>query len=331
MDAASLAYFWAALIAFGILVYVVLDGFDLGVGILFGLTRDERHRNQMMHAIAPFWDGNETWLILIGASLFGAFPAIYAIFLAAFYLPVLLLLFGLIFRGVAFEFRNRSLGRRWLWDWGFVLGSVVASFVQGAAVGAMIEELPVVDGRFAGHVLSWLSPFAVFCGIGLVFGYALLGATWLVHKTEGGLRDWAYRRIPWLLMGTLVFAAAAFLFTLDIHLRVANHWPSRQWLLIFVAFGVIAVAGILAGVWLRRDELPFRAAAALFATAFACLAGSFWPYMLPYSVTIADAAAPLASLEFLFYGAGLVVFPVVLAYTIGVYAIFRGKLHDGYE
>ena len=331
MDAASLAYFWAALIAFGILVYVVLDGFDLGVGILFGLTRDERHRNQMMHAIAPFWDGNETWLILIGASLFGAFPAIYAIFLAAFYLPVLLLLFGLIFRGVAFEFRNRSLGRRWLWDWGFVLGSVVASFVQGAAVGAMIEELPVVDGRFAGHVLSWLSPFAVFCGIGLVFGYALLGATWLVHKTEGGLRDWAYRRIPWLLTGTLGFAAAAFLFTLDSHLRVADQWQSRQWLLIFVAFGVIAVAGILAGVWLRRDELPFRAAAALFATAFACLAGSFWPYMLPYSVTIADAAAPLASLEFLFYGAGLVVFPVVLAYTIGVYAIFRGKLHDGYE
>ncbi|MEZ5863897.1 MAG: cytochrome d ubiquinol oxidase subunit II [Geminicoccaceae bacterium] len=331
MDAQSLAYFWAAMIAFSIVVYVVLDGFDLGVGILFGLTPDEDHRAPMMHAIAPFWDGNETWLILIAASLFAAFPAVYAIFLSAFYLPALLLLIGLIFRGVAFEFRERSAGMRPVWDTGFWLGSAVVAFVQGAAIGAMIKELPVVDSRFAGDSWSWLSPFAVLCGFGLVCGYALLGAGWLVHKTDGRVREWAYRRIPWLVLGTLLFMVAAFLVTLDTHLRVADRWAERHWLWLFPILGALAIGGILAGVRLRRDELPFRATVALFLIAFASLAGSFWPWMIPYSVTVLDAAAPLQSLTFLFYGAGLVVFPVVLAYTIGVYAIFRGKLHDGYD
>lgn len=331
MDATSLAYFWAALIGFAIIVYVILDGFDLGIGILFGLTREEGHRVPMLHAIAPFWDGNETWLILIAASLYGAFPAIYAIFLSAFYLPVLLLLVGLIFRGVAFEFRERSERMRGFWDVGFCAGSTVVAFVQGAAIGAMIEELPVVDGRFAGDSFSWLSPFAVFCGIGLVFGYALLGACWLVYKTDGPIREWAYRKIGRLLLGTLFIFAAAFLFTLDTNLTIADRWAERHWLLIFPVLGILAIAGIFAGVHLRRDDLPFRATVALFLAAFASLVGSFWPWMLPYSMTIEEAAAPLASLSFLFYGAGLVVFPVVLAYTIGVYAIFRGKLHDGYD
>ena len=331
MDAVSLAYFWAVLIAVSIVIYVVLDGFDLGVGILFGLTREESHRVPMMHAIAPFWDGNETWLILIAAGLFGAFPSVYAIFLSAFYLPALLLLFGLIFRGVAFEFRNRSERLRGLWDVGFSLGSAVVAFVQGAAIGAMIEQLPVVDGRFAGNSLSWVSPFAIFCGLGLVCGYALLGAGWLVHKTEGPVREWAYRRIVWLLLGTLAFVVGALLVTLGTHLRVADVWAVRQWLLIFPLTGVLAIAGILAGVRLRRDELPFRATVALFLAAFATLAGTFWPWMIPYSVTIEGGAAPLASLTFMFYGAGLVVFPVVLAYTIGVYAVFKGKLHEGYD
>lgn len=331
MDAESLAYFWAALIAFSIVIYVILDGFDLGVGILFGLTPDEDHRSPMMHAIAPFWDGNETWLILIAASLFGAFPAVYAIFLSAFYLPALLLLVGLIFRGVAFEFRERSERMRPVWDIGFWLGSTVVAFVQGAAIGAMIRELPVVDGQFAGNSWSWFSPFAILCGFGLVCGYALLGAGWLVHKTDGRVREWAYRRIPWLLLGTILFMVGAFVLTLDTHLRVADLWAERHWLWLFPVLGLLAVGGILGGVHLRRDELPFRATVALFLIAFASLACSFWPWMIPYSVTVLDAAAPLQSLTFLFYGAGLVVFPVVLAYTIGVYAIFRGKLHDGYD
>src|SRR5918996_353592 len=185
MDPSSLPTFWAAVIGFGILVYVVLDGYDLGVGILFGTTRDERSRAQMMAAIAPFWDGNETWLVLIGAGLFGAFPMVYAILLPAFYLPLALMLLGLIFRGVAFEFRYRSERMRGVWDIGFCLGSMVVAFVQGAALGTMVQELPVDDGQYAGGSFDWLTPFSVLCGVGLVVGYALLGASWLVLKTEG--------------------------------------------------------------------------------------------------------------------------------------------------
>jgi hypothetical protein len=203
MEPSNLALFWAGVIACAILLYVILDGLDLGVGVLFGTTREEAHRVRMMGTIAPFWDGNETWLVVIGAGLFAAFPDVYAVFLGAFYLPVLLLLLGLIFRGVAFEFRFRSERMRWLWDWGFFLGSTVVAFVQGAAVGAMIRGIPIVDGQYAGSPFGWLHPFPVLTGIGLVLGYALLGAGWLVLKSDGELRDWAYARIRWLAVGVL--------------------------------------------------------------------------------------------------------------------------------
>src|SRR5271166_6546979 len=186
MEPTHLGVFWAGVIAFSILMYVILDGFDLGVGILFGTTPAEEHRQSMLNTIAPFWDGNETWLVVIGASLFAAFPVVYVVFLGAFYVPVLLLLFGLIFRGVAFEFRYRGSAHG-LWDWGFFLGSTIAAFVQGAAVGAMIRGIPVVDGQYAGGRFEWLAPLPVFTGIGLVLGYALLGAGWLVLKSEGQL------------------------------------------------------------------------------------------------------------------------------------------------
>ena len=188
MDAVWLANFWAGVIALAILVYVILDGYDLGVGILFGTTANEQHRVTMMNAIAPYWDGNETWLVLVGAGLFAAFPMVYAIFLPAFYLPVALMLLGLIFRGVAFEFRNRSTHMRPVWDLGFFLGSLIAALVQGAAIGTMVQELTVVDGRYAGGPFEWITPFSALCGVGLVLGYALLGAAWLVLKTEGDLR-----------------------------------------------------------------------------------------------------------------------------------------------
>ena len=328
MDASWLAIFWAALIAFAILAYVLLDGFDLGVGILFGTTRDEGFRVTMMSAIAPYWDGNETWLVLIGASLFGAFPMVYAIFLPAFYLPVALLLFGLIFRGVAFEFRYRAKRFRWLWDWGFFLGALIASFVQGAAIGTMVQELPVVDGRFAGGSFVWLTPFSILCGVGLVIGYALLGATWLVLKTDGALRDWAYRRVKWLLAGVLVFLAVAFVFALAKHLRVMNRWLETPWLLVFPVIGALAVFGLWRGVQWRRDRLPYVMTVLIFFAAYLTLVGSFWPYMIPFSVTIWAAAAPPQSLIFMFYGAGIVVFPIVLIYTVAVYWIFRGKVRD---
>ncbi len=326
MDPSWLAVFWAALIAFAILVYVLLDGFDLGVGILFGTTRNGAFRGQMLTAIAPFWDGNETWLVIIGASLFGAFPMVYAIFLPAFYLPVALLPLGLIFRGVAFEFRYRTERMRSLWDGGFFLGSLIVGFVQGAAIGTMVQELPVVDGRFAGGSFVWLTPFSVLCGVGLVLGYGLLGAAWLVLKTDGALRDWAYRRVNWLLAGVLAFLAVAFVFALARHLRVMDRWLDAPWMLGFPAIGALAAYGLWQGTERQRDWLPYAMAVLIFLAAYLTLVGSFWPYMVPFSVTIWDAAARPQSLTFLFYGAGIVVFPIVLIYTVAVYWIFRGKV-----
>ena len=265
MDATWLPTFWAGLIAFAILVYVVLDGFDLGVGILFGTTRNEIFRKHMMSAIAPVWDGNETWLILVGASLFGAFPVIYAIFLPAFYLPVALLLIALIFRGVAFEFRHRSDKMRWVWDWGFFLGSLIAAFVQGAAIGAMVQELPVSGGQYSGGSFDWVSGFSILCGVGLVFGYALLGAAWLVLKTSGVLQYWAYDRVGWLLVAVLIFLALAFAFALYNDLRVMDRWLEAPWLLIFPIIGAFATIGLYRACKEKAsDMLPFLCCAVIF-------------------------------------------------------------------
>src|SRR5215475_5995574 len=215
MQPSDLALFWAGVLACAILVYVILDGFDLGVGVLFGTTADQTRRARMMNTIAPFWDGNETWLVLVGAGLFAAFPDAYAVFLGAFYFPVLLLLFGLIFRGIAFEFRYRTERMRHVWDRGFFLGSTVVAFVQGAAVGAMMRGIPVTNGQYAGSAFSWLHPFAILTGIGLVLGYALLGASWLVLKSEGDLHDWASHRLRWLAAGVLTVLFLAFTVTFD--------------------------------------------------------------------------------------------------------------------
>jgi cytochrome bd ubiquinol oxidase subunit II len=329
MEPSNLALFWAAVLAVSILIYVVLDGFDLGVGVLFGTTRDEAHRVQMMDTIAPFWDGNETWLVVTGAGLFAAFPDVYAIFLGAFYLPVLLLLFGLIFRGIAFEFRFRSARMRRAWDWGFFLGSTVVAFVQGAAIGAMMRGIPVADGQYAGGPLSWVHPFAILTGIGLVLGYALLGAGWLVLKSEGELRDWAYRRIPWLAAGVLAVLGLAFAATFDYSVLARSNLQARPWGLVFPIAGILALIGIVIGAQKKRDGLPFAMAVLFFFAAFLSLGVMFWPYMIPYTITVANAAAPEASLQFLFYG-GVVVLPVIAVYTIGVYWVFRGKARRGY-
>jgi cytochrome bd ubiquinol oxidase subunit II len=329
MEPSDLALFWAGVLACAIVLYVILDGFDLGVGVLFGTTGDEARRVRMMDTIAPFWDGNETWLVVIGAGLFAAFPDVYAVFLGAFYFPVLLLLFGLVFRGVAFEFRFRSERMRRVWDQGFFLGSTVVAFVQGAAVGAMLRGIPVADGQYAGGPFGWLHPFAILTGIGLVLGYALLGAGWLVLKSDGELRDWAYRRIPWLAAGVLAVLALAFALTFDYSILARGHLQERPWGLAFPAIGVLALAGIVIGARRKHDGLPFAMTVLFFIAAFLSLGVMFWPYMIPYSITVANAAAPEASLRFLFYG-GVVVLPVIAAYTIGVYWVFRGKVRKGY-
>jgi cytochrome bd ubiquinol oxidase subunit II len=328
MEPSSLAVFWAGVLALSILLYVILDGFDLGVGVLFGTTQDETRRVRMLDTIAPFWDGNETWLVMTGAGLFAAFPDAYAVFLGAFYFPVLLMLIGLIFRGVAFEFRSRSERMRPFWDWGFFLGSTVVAFVQGAAVGAMIRGIPVANGQYAGAPFSWLHPFAILTGVGLVLGYALLGAGWLVLKSEGELHDWAYRRIRWLAASVLTVLLLAFTVTFDYSVLAQSNLYARPWGLAFPAIGVLALAGIVATAGRQRDGFPFAMTGLFFLASFVSLAMMFWPYLIPYSVTVANAAAPDASLRFLFYGA-IVVLPVIAIYTIGVYCVFRGKVHTG--
>jgi cytochrome d ubiquinol oxidase subunit II len=326
MDASWLPVFWASLIAFALLFYVILDGYDLGVGILFGTTRDEGLHESMMNAIAPFWDGNEVWLVLVGAGLFAAFPQVYAIFLSAFYLPIALMLIGLMFRGVAFEFRYHAGRSRRFWDLGFFLGSLVVSFVQGVAIGAMVQELPVAGGQFSGSAFAWLTPFSVFCGIGLVLGYALLGACWLVFRTEGPVRDWAYGRLGALLAGVICVLAAVSVYTLMVHGRIRARWQDDLWLSVLPVIIALAAGGLWAGVKRRVDWVPYGMAVVIFLGAFLALESSFWPYLIPFSVTIEAAAAPQESLLFLFYGAGIVIFPIVLVYTGLVYWVMRGKV-----
>jgi len=330
MEPSNLALFWAAVIAVSILIYVILDGFDLGVGVLFGAARDEAVRVDMMDAIAPVWDGNETWLVVVGTSLFAAFPVAYAVFMGAYYIPVLLLLFGLIFRGVAFEFRSRTERMRPLWDWGFFLGSTVMAFVQGSAVGAMIRGIPVSNGQYSGGVFGWLAPFPIMTGIALVLGYALLGTGWLVLKGEGTLRHWARRRIPWLAAAVLALMFVAFMATAKLDPLAIGNLHARPWGLVFAAIGILALIGVFAGSRSKWDGFPFTMTVLFFLSAFLALGAMFWPYIIPYRITIGNAAAPDASLRFLFYGA-VVILPFIIVCTMRVYWIFRGKIGKGFS
>lgn len=317
--------FWVLVLALSTLLYVLLDGFDLGIGILFGLTREEAQRRAMMSAVAPIWDGNETWLVVSGVVLWGAFPVVYATLFSAFYLPLLLMLAGLILRGVAFEFRYKTQRLRWVWDAGFAGGSLVAAFMQGLTVGALVEGLPIVDGRYIGGEFGWLSPFAVLCGVGLCLGYALLGACWLVKKCEADVRDRAYRLIPYLSLGLLAFLVIVFIFALAENLQVMSRWLERPFLFVFPAIGVVAALVLAASIRQHRDGVPFYMVALIFVAAFGTLAISFWPYMIPFAITIEEAAAPHSSLAFMFWGEGIFVFPLMLLYTAISYRVFRGK------
>jgi cytochrome d ubiquinol oxidase subunit II len=321
-----MAMFWIAVLAISILLYVLLDGFDLGVGMLFGAARGEPQRHAMISAVAPIWDGNETWLVVSGVILWGAFPIVYSTLMSSFYLPVLLMLAGLILRGVAFEFRRKTERMRWIWNASFAGGSLVATFMQGLMVGALVEGLPLADGHYVGGELGWLSPFAVLCGIGLCIGYALLGACWLVRKCEGEIRDQAYQFIPYLSLGLLVFLVVVFAYALAENLPVMRRWLERPYLFVFPVVGAFATIALAGSVRRHQDGPPFVMVALIFIAAFATLAISFWPYMIPFAITIADAAAPHSSLAFMFWGAGLFVFPLMLLYTVISLSVFRGKV-----
>ena len=329
MDWLTLEFAWAGLIAFAVLAYVVLDGFDLGLGILFPFMRDEKQRDTMMNSVAPFWDGNETWLVLGGGGLFAVFPLAYAVVMPALYAPIIAMLLALIFRGVAFEYRHRTPAKR-LWDWSFHLGSLLATFAQGIALGALVQGIPVEGRSYAGGWWDWLTPFSLLTGLALVVGYALLGATWLVMKTEGPLRDRAagFARIAGA--GTLALIGAVSLWTPflePLYFERGFAWPTA----IFsglVPVLILACAWVLfAGLARGRDRQPFLAAVAIFVLCFAGIGISFHPYIVPPALTIEEAAAPDESLAFLLVGA-LVLVPLILGYTAYSYWLFRGKVRE---
>ena len=321
--------FWTAALGLSLLLYVLLDGFDLGAGMLFPFAPDERARRHLLASISPVWDGNETWLVVAAAILFGAFPLAYSIAVSAFYLPILLMLASLILRGVAFEFRYKAgpFMRR-VWDAGFVGGSYLAAFTQGTTVGAFVAGLPISRDRFIGGPFFWAQPLALSCGVGLCIGYALMAACWLAGKTEGRLRDFAYRRLPGLALALLLFLAVSLAMSLSRHLQVMHRWVERPALVSFPVLGLLAGAGIGWAWWRRRDKWLFAFGAIVFASAFGTLAASFLPFMVPFTITIWQAAAPPSSLAFMFWGAGVVVLPLTLAYTAAVYFIFRGRVAD---
>jgi cytochrome d ubiquinol oxidase subunit II len=318
--------FWVSVLAISILLYVLLDGFDLGIGMLLGLTPSEERRRAMLSVVAPIWDGNETWLVVSGVVLWGTFPIVYATLFSAFYLPLLIMLAGLILRGVAFEYRHKAEHARWIWDWSFAGGSLAASFIQGMTIGALVQGLPIKDGQYIGGDFGWFSPFAALCGAGLCLGYALLGACWLVKKSDGAIREVAYRQIPYLAVGVLVFLIVVFIYALTENLQIMGRWLERPYLFVFPAIAVVAAVGLALSVSTRRDGWPFPMVVVIFMSAFGTLAISFWPYMIPFVITVNEAAAPHSSLAFMFWGAGLFVFPLMLIYTAVIYYVFRGKV-----
>jgi cytochrome d ubiquinol oxidase subunit II len=317
--------FWVLLLAISILLYVLLDGVDLGVGMLFGLTNGEVGRGAMLSAVAPIWDGNETWLVVTAVILWGAFPVVYATLLSAFYLPLIVMLLGLILRGVAFEFRYKTQRMRWIWDLSFAGGSLVAAFIQGVTVGALVEGLQVTNGQYSGGDFGWLTPFAALCGIGLCLGYALLGGCWLVKKCDGEVRDRAHRHIRILAISVLVFLVVVFAYALAEHLPILHRWIDRPYLFVFPAIGAVAAIVLALSILTHNDRWPFYMVALIFVSAFGTLALSFWPYIIPFVITIDEAAAPRSSLMFMFWG-GVVVFPLMLLYTLLSYSVFRGKV-----
>ncbi|WP_225204688.1 cytochrome d ubiquinol oxidase subunit II [Novosphingobium huizhouense] len=330
----DLATVWAFIIAFAVLMYVVMDGFDLGIGILFPFYRPGAERDQAMNAIAPVWDGNETWLVLGGGGLFAAFPLAYAIVLPATYPLMIAMLLGLVFRGVAFEFRWRDPRHQRFWDRAFFAGSLVAAMAQGMTLGALLQGVHVEGRAYAGGWLDWLSPYSLLTGAGVVVGYALLGACWLAIKVEGDAQTRAFRHARAAALATLLAMAAVSLATPFLGQQYFARWFHMP-LLIALAPVPVATVSVAVLLWRalgRREEWPpFLYALALFGLGAIGLGVSMWPYVVPQSVTIWQAAAPERSQVFMLIGVGLVM-PLILAYTGWAYWVFRGKVGEhGYH
>lgn len=324
--------FWISVLASALLLYVLLDGFDLGVGILYLFARNDEQRHAMHAAVSPVWDGNETWLIIAGTVMFGAFPRAYAVMLSAFYLPVIVMVCGLILRGVAFEFAHKARQSKAFWDAAFGWGSIAATFAQGTMLGALVETIPIADHQYSGTPLAWATPFALLCGLGLCIGYALLGSSWLIAKCEGRIRSIGYRISVWLIVALALEFLSVFGYALSHQLEILHRWKQLPWMAAFPAIGACGIGVLISGLRGRKDLLPITGSMIFFISAFTTFLASFWPYMIPFSMTIEEAASPPSSLIFMFWGAGLLVFPLNLVYTAMVYRIFRGKVvTSGYD
>jgi len=319
---------WTAILGVGVFLYVLLDGFDLGVGILYGFAPDLAARNLVMNSIAPVWDGNETWLVLGGVGLLAAFPLAFAIILPAVYFPILVMLLALVFRGVAFEFRYRDAPRRTFWDHAFCYGSALATFAQGIVLGAFIQGFHTTGRQFSGGSFDCFTPFTIFTGIALLFGYGLLGAGWLVLKTEGSLQDWARRLGRWCLIGVAVAIAVVSLWTPMLQASIAQRWFS--WPNVAILAPVPIVTALLAW-WEWRslnnpsEAAPFTGALGLFVLCYIGIAISLWPMIVPYQFTLWDAASSPQTQAFLAIGT-IFLLPVILMYTGWSYWVFRGKV-----
>jgi cytochrome d ubiquinol oxidase subunit II len=322
------ALIWAGLIAFAVLAYIVLDGFDLGVGILFPWVKGREHRDQMMNSVVPVWDGNETWLVLGGGGLFAVFPLAYSIIMPALYAPFIVMLLALVFRGVAFEFRFKSRNNQWFWDFAFAGGSIVAAFAQGVAMGALVQGISVAGRAYAGGWWDWLSPFSLLTGLALVVGYALLGATWLMLKTEGHVAQQALRAARVLGVVLLVLIVVVSVWTPFLHEHFMRKWFAWPEVVLVVPVPIlVAVCAVLffKGLYQEKPLMAFLSVQGLFVLSYMGLLISFFPYIVPSAVTLWQAAAPDKSLKFLLVGA-VVLLPMILAYTAYAYWVFRGKV-----
>ncbi len=331
---ADLTVIWAFIIAFAIFAYVVMDGFDLGIGILFPTFDVGPERDRAMNSIAPVWDGNETWLVLGGGGLFAAFPLAYATILPATYPLIIAMLLGLVFRGVAFEYRWRDPAHRGLWDAAFTGGSVVAAMAQGMTLGALLQGVEITGRAYSGSWFDWLTPYTLLTGVGTVAGYALLGATWLVWKLEGPGQAHARRLAKRAAWATLVLMGGVSLYNLLLNAEYATRWLTAPE--IYLAAPVPIITAMVALVLLKslqaeRHSKPFWLSIALFFMGMAGLGVTMWPYIVPPDVTIWDAAAPERSQVFMLIGVAITM-PMIIAYTVWTYWVFRGKTSDeGYH
>lgn len=332
----DITFIWAVIIFFGVMMYVVMDGFDLGIGMLFSMIPQREYRDVMMNTVAPVWDGNETWLVLGGAGLFAAFPLAYSVILSAMYLPLIFMLLGLIFRGVAFEFRFKALDHeRHIWDKAFICGSLVVAFFQGVTLGAYIDGIKMTGHVFTGGAFDWFAPFPLFVGAGVVVAYTLLGCCWLIWKTEGELQKRMLQLafpLAWTILATISIIS---IWTPLTHPEIAARWftlPNFIWFSPVPATVMLTMFLFMQALKSGHDLAPFLYALCLIFLGYTGLGISLWPNIIPPNISIWDAAAAQQSQLFALYGT-LVIIPVILSYTVWSYYVFRGKIKvgDGYH